>query len=303
MSKVPYEKRPLTYEEQLKLLKERGLQISNDNKVIHLLTEISYYRLSGYWFPLLQDKKKHIFKEGSTFESAFNLYKFDRELRFLITREIEKIEVAIRSQMIYQLSHDYEPFWMNDKSKFKNDYHFSKTLKKIQEEIKRSDEDFIQDFDKNYSNDMPPCWMTMEIVSFGTLSMLFKNLKSGSTKRKIAKHFGLSDRVFESWIHTLVYLRNVCAHHSRLWNKDLRIQPTLPKSDDEVWLTDTTIRNDKVYFMLSMLLFLLKKVNPKTTFQTRILLLLTKYPNSDKKAMGFPENWLDEPLWKDIPDK
>lgn len=252
MSKVRYSKKPLTYVEQLELLKLRGLQINNDNKVIHLLTEISYYWLSGYWYPLLLDKKKHIFKDDSTFESAFNLYKFDRELRFLITREIEKIEVAIRSQMIYQLSHDFEPFWMMDKTKFKNSSNFEKTLKKIQEEIKRSDEDFMKEFAKNYSDEMPPCWMTMEIVSFGTLSMLYKNLNSGSTKRKIANHFGLNDRVFESWIHTLVYLRNVCAHHSRLWNKDLRIQPILPKSNAEIWLSNASIRNDKVYFMLSL---------------------------------------------------
>jgi abortive infection bacteriophage resistance protein len=85
-----------------------------------------------------------------------------------------------------------------------------------------------------------------------------------------------------------------------LWNKDLRIQPILPKSNAEIWLSNASIRNDKVYFMLSMILFLLKKVNPKTTFQARILLLLAKYPNCDKKAMGFPKYWFDEPLWIDL---
>src|SRR5699024_4670330 len=101
-----YNKPSLTYSELIQQLKDRGLAIINDEKTLHLLENVSYYRLSGYWYPLLQDKENHVFKPGSTFETAFKLYCFDRELRLMIMREIEKIEVAVRSQMNHLLA-DY----------------------------------------------------------------------------------------------------------------------------------------------------------------------------------------------------
>jgi abortive infection bacteriophage resistance protein len=100
MPKVPYTKSFLSYTAQLSLLKSRGMMFTNEAKASHLLEKIGYYRLSGYWYPLLADKGKHIFKPNANFETAFSLYKFDRELRKLVTTEIEKIEVAIRVTII-----------------------------------------------------------------------------------------------------------------------------------------------------------------------------------------------------------
>src|SRR5690554_3702264 len=110
MSKVPFNKPPLTYSQQLQQLKERGLVIENEEKALHLLVSISYYRLSGYWYPLLQDKHQHIFKDESSLETAFKLYCFDRELRKLVLSELEKIEIAVRAKMIYELSLKHGPF-------------------------------------------------------------------------------------------------------------------------------------------------------------------------------------------------
>ena len=81
MSKAPYSKVALTYSDQLQQLKKRGLTFENEAKALHLLENVSYYRLSGYWYPILADKKNHAFKQGATFNTAFKLYCFDRELR------------------------------------------------------------------------------------------------------------------------------------------------------------------------------------------------------------------------------
>jgi abortive infection bacteriophage resistance protein len=98
MPKVPYTKPALSYADQLQLLKDRGLSIGNDAKALHLLETISYYRLSGYLYPMLDNPKSpHIFKPGSTFKNGFKLYCFDRELRKLILSELEKIEIAVRA--------------------------------------------------------------------------------------------------------------------------------------------------------------------------------------------------------------
>jgi abortive infection bacteriophage resistance protein len=297
MSKIPYLKPALTYEQQLHQLKERGLTIGNEEKALHLLESISYYRLSGYWYPLLADKQLHQFKKGATFETAFQLYCFDKDLRKLIIAELEKIEIAVRAKMIYTLSHNHDAFWFSNPLLFGNPVQYAKTLAKIDEEYNRSDEEFIKAFKNKYSDSLPPAWMTMEIISFGTLSMLYKNLKPGQDKRAIAHYFGLADSVLGTWLHSIVYLRNVCAHHTRLWNRVMSISPQIPRTPNKKWLTQVNIQNNRTYFMLCMIKYLLQTVHLNTTLTTKLKNLLAKYPNVDIKAMGFTANWDKEPLW------
>ena len=298
MSKVPYTKPVLSYTEQLNQLKQRGLIVEDDAKAYHLLEVISYYRLSGYWYPLLADKKNHQFKPDSTLDTAFKLYCFDRELRQMVMAELEKIEVAIRSKMTYILSQKHGAFWFQNPNIFRNPVKHADALSKIGAEFERSDEDFINAFRDKYSDPLPPSWMTVEITSFGSLSMLYKNLKPGKEKRDVAHFFGLPDSVFETWLHSIVYLRNVCAHHTRLWNRAMSIRPQVPRSPRKPWLNNINVSNNRSYFILSMINYLLQTVNPKNTFRTRFKNLLNKYSNVDYKALGFPDNWEQEPLWK-----
>lgn len=307
MAKVPYKKPFLSYAAQLQQLKQRGLSVVNDQKALHLLESISYYRLSGYWYPFLSiPKANHHFKPGSTFDLAFNLYCFDRELRHLVMNEIEKIEVAVRAKMIHILADTRGAFWHIDNSLFSDVTQLSRAITKLDSEYKRSDEQFIKAFNLKYSNVLPPCWMILEISSFGNLSHLYKNLKPSPEKRAIAKHFGLDESTFESWLHSIVYARNVCAHHSRLWNREMSIRAAVPRKTIHTWLNTTTITNNaggnfpinnRPYFLLSMIVYLLNIINPKHTFKTKFKALLNKYPNVDTGAMGAPANWVNEPLW------
>lgn len=297
MCKVPFAKGALTYQAQLELLKERGLNIEDENKALFLLENVSYYRLSGYWFPLLANKVEHRFKSEASFDTAFKLYCFDKELRKLFLSELEKIEVAIRAKMIYILSHSFGPFWYQNPDLFSNPLTHANSFSKIGEEFNRSDEEFIVAFKTKYNDPLPPSWMILEITSFGTLSMLYKQLKPGRSKREIAHYFGLSDTVFSSWLHSIVYLRNVCAHHTRLWNRVMSITPQFPREPFKPWLTNTGIANNRTYFILSMVKYLLYTVNPRNSFVDKIEDLLLKYPNVDVRAMGFPIDWKSEPLW------
>ncbi len=298
MSKIPYGKPATTYPEQLDQLAKRGLLIKDPQKAAHLLEAISYYRLSGYWYPLLQDKSNHKFKPNSDFESVFKLYCFDRELRRLVISELEKIEVAVRAKMIYVLSCKHGAFWFKDPNHFKNPVKHAGTISKIGDEYKRSDEEFINAFRNKYSDPLPPSWMTMEIMSFGTLSMLYSNLRPSREKKEVANFFGVSDKVFISWLHSIVYIRNVCAHHSRLWNRGMSITAEFPRNPKKTWLNNTSIKNNRTYFILCMIRYLLQTVNPKTTFTNKLKSLFAQYPNVDPTAMNFPKNWESEPLWK-----
>jgi abortive infection bacteriophage resistance protein len=303
MQKTHYNKPFLSYVEQISLLKSCGMKFADENKALHLLRRISYYRFSIYWRPLLADKEKMIFKTDVDFETVFALYKFDRELRQLLLSELEKIEIAIRSQMTYSFSTAHGLFWMEDKNLFVDSVKHQATLAKIHEELLRSDEESILPFKSDWNNPLPPSFITLEIASFGTLSRLYENLKSDLAKREVSQTFGLSDVAFISWLHSLVYIRNVCAHHARIWNRWLRIQPLFPRNATYPWLTDKSACNNRMYYVLSMLVYLLNTVNPEHTFKQKLEALFQKYPNIDRKAMGFPAAWRTETLWQVHIDK
>jgi len=308
MPPVPYTKPALSLIDQLQQLKNRGLLVDDDTKAIFLLENISYYRLSGYWYPFLASPKStHIFKPNSNFDQAFSIYCFDRELRKLVNSEIEKIEVAIRAKMIYTLSHSRGAFWFSDGTIFTNGSQFNNTIGILTTEYSRSQEDFIKAFRLNYTDPLPPSWMLLEIASFGTLSKLFANLRPGLDKRAISQHFGLDENTFESWIHALVYIRNICAHHARLWNKKFHIYPAIPTTSSKQWLNNINVTdtrtgniypiNNRTYYILSVILYLLQTVSPKNKFREKIFSLFKEYPSIDPAALGFTRDWKEEPLW------
>jgi abortive infection bacteriophage resistance protein len=297
MTKIPYSKSFISCLDQIALLKSRGMKFSDETKALHLLENISYYRFSGYWYPLLADKQNHVFKPDAGFETAFSLYKFDRELRQLISSGMEKIEVAVRAKMAYVMSLTYTAFWVEDTALFANRQVHQSTLNKIQDELDRSDEEFILSFKSKYSNRFPPSFILLEITSFGALSRLYGNLKPGKAKREIANAFGLPDKVFASWLHSMVYIRNVCAHHARIWNRPMSIQPLFPRNASSAWLADRQVGINRVFYALSIILYLLNVVNPDHTFKQKLANLFLKYPNVDRAAMGFPAGWSSEPLW------
>jgi abortive infection bacteriophage resistance protein len=216
----------------------------------------------------------------------------------LVIREIEKIEVAVRAKMIHILSEEKGAFWYQDSTNFSNEIKHQKTLKKIIEEYERSDEKFLKAFKSKYSNPLPPSWMMLEVASFGALSVLYGLLKPGKTRRKVARYFGVSDTVLISWLHSIVYLRNVCAHHTRLWNKAMRVQPIIPENLNVQWLSNIDIENNKCYYVLSIIITLMNRINPTHTIIERFNDLLNKYPMVDIIAMGFPYDWKKEELWQ-----
>jgi abortive infection bacteriophage resistance protein len=305
----PYNKPALSYSDQLQQLKARGLLVSNDSKALHLLEKISYYRLSGYWYPfILLPKSAHIFKANASFGKAFALYCFDREFRKLILGELEKIEIAVRAKMIYNLWHTHGAFWYNDPALFQRPGTFNSTVDKLTTEFNRSDEEFIKAFKINYTDPLPPACMILEISSFGNLSTVFKNLRPSNHKRRIANYFGLDESTFASWLHSFTYVRNVCAHHARLWNKTMGISPRIPVTPLNTFLAITTIpspivgdapilNNNRAYFLTSMIIYLLNTINPNHRFKIKLLRLLKKYPMIDTRAMGFPDGWEKEELW------
>lgn len=188
-------------------------------------------------------------------------------------------------------------YWFSNTDIFRDANSHTSLLRNLYEELRRSDEEAIVDFRKTYSNTYPPSWMTFEISLFGTLSMIYKLLKAGRARRLVANYYGLADTVMASWLHAIVYIRNICAHHGRLWNKRLGINAIVPHRTNYPFVS---IPHDtkKVYYILSIILYFQQTINPNNTFANRLTALLGKYPLADIHAMGFPTDWQEEPLWR-----
>jgi abortive infection bacteriophage resistance protein len=168
------------------------------------------------------------------------------------------------------------------------------------DEIERSSEIFVEHYQNKYTSPKnPPAWMTLELASFGQLSILFKNVKKSTSSRKVAEHFLLHEMVFQSWLEMLSYIRNTCAHHSRLWNRKLPKVPTIPTRPKGEWLTflPTPDKYNRLYISLACVLYLLRCIVPSTSFNKKLLSLLEEHPSIPVDYMGFPRNWMTDPFW------
>ena len=298
--KVHFSKTCFTPQQHITLLKDRGLSISDETKAVSYLTNIGYFRLSAYFYPLLEfPKEQHRYKPDATFKKVMDMYRFDRKLRLLLFNEIEKIEVAIRSCITNYASLNFgNLFWLTDKSFFSNEDKYQATLAVIDKEIQNSKEDFITHFNETYLEAYPPAWMIAEIIPFGSLAHIFMNLKDNGLKKKIAQHFGLQSPTFVSWLIVLGGLRNLCCHHARMWNRELPISPTEPKHMKFGWIDSSRTDKRRMYYRICMIRYFLYTVSPDNNFKDKLKNLLAAYPNIDTAAMGFPSGWESEDIWK-----
>ncbi|GAA4407141.1 Abi family protein [Nibrella viscosa] len=301
---MKYTKPALTIPQQIQQLKQRGLLITDIAEAERQLLNISYYRLAGYWWAMQDDKQQHTFKPGSTFENAVSLYNFDRELRLLVFGIIERIEIGVRTRMIYQLSHEFDPWWFTDPKLFKDVSAHQRTLESIRKEIARSEDTFLVHHRQTYNTDsrLPPAWKSLEVVSLGNLSKLYGNLKSSvRSKDRIAADLKLVNQTFmPSWMQTFTQIRNICAHHGRLWNKNLPGRPKLLPKPPAPWLTwvPPVTEHHRLYVHLCCMKYMLNVIVPGNRFTQKLSGLLSKYPNIDINALGLPSSWQNEPLWQ-----
>lgn len=299
-----YNKQPLTIQQQIAQLKSLGLRIEDEDRAEHILQSISYYRLAGYWWPMQADKALHTFKAGYSFEDVIAIYNFDRELRLLVFGVIERIEIGFRTKLIYHLSHEKSPWWFENSSNFKNLPQHSKVLQTIDRELSQSKEIFLAEHYNNYNLDTrrPPAWKTLEITSLGTISKLYGNLLPRiKAKDTIAAELGTVNHTYlPSWLLSITQIRNLCAHHSRLWNRNLPGKPKLMPSPPNKWINQVPHVNEyhMLYVHLCCMKYLLNVIHPGNQFGLKLKNLLNKYPTIDPNALGMKPHWESEPLWE-----
>lgn len=305
--RTDYTKKPLTLDEQVARLKQRGLVFDDESEAIAYLFNISYYRLRAYTYPFQENGEgvEHNFtRKDIHFKDIIDLYYFDRRLRSLIFNAIEKIEVAVRTKIIQIYAEStHNSHWYDNESLYRFDY--EDIMKHIEADVNRSNEDFIKHYNSKYNNPpMPPSWMALEVVSFATLSRLFKSLKSDSHKKYITEQFGLKKvAILENWLHAISNLRNCCAHHSRVWNRRFMVSVILPYDTLYPFMDRMTIKQihtNKLFAVLSCVVYILDIISPGSYFKRNLKeLLKSDCRLLDLKDMGFPKYWQSLSVWRE----
>lgn len=294
-------KLPKTVAEQVNLLVERGMLFRNIDNAPHFLKNISYYRLKGYWWEMQSDKVAHKFKSNSYFEDVIDLYNFDRHLRLLMFDAIERIEVALRTKLIYHLSLSQGALFYLDDSIFTDKLKQQATVDHLISEIDRSKEQFIVEHRKYHKDEPFEAWKALEVTSLGTLSKLYKNLNHQlPEKSKIAQEFGFnSHKDFSSFLEATTVIRNVIAHHSRLWNNNVTTKYLWPKNlkNNPITYIPNENQRAKLFPLLSLTVYTIEIISPGNSIKEKFFNLLNEYPIVPVHKMGFPANWKTQPIW------
>lgn len=317
----------------MNLLQGRGLLISDEASALACLERIGYYRLSGYWYPfrkshlnanpvtgaLIPDPKtgkiivivEDDFREETSFQQVMDLYVFDKRLRLIIMDAIERIEVALRvdialllgkrSPLAHRSPKEFDYAFTKENSMGETEH--QKWLKRLDKGFRKSKEEFVKHFKTKYFGEDPPLWIAVELWDFGMLSVVLEGLKYADRVQLAKKYQFCRPRLLTSAARNLNHVRNICAHHSRLWNRSPtdRITPTLlgeiPVLDH---LAADVHAQSRLYGSAAMIQYILRTINPSTMWAERLknhMKTLPKLEGISQVNAGFPLNWEELPLW------
>ncbi|WP_216094597.1 Abi family protein [Jiangella alba] len=318
-------------------LAERGLKIPDEGRAARYLRHIGYYRLSPYTIPFQQNRSDHLLREGIVFDDVLDLYAFDRALRLLVIDALERVEVAVRAALTDHMSTTYDdPHWYMGAAHFRHrgkhegllrivretsearlsgapeltgtsseaehDEHELKGGELTSDDVAPIHRSALEHYLTTYGTpDLPPSWLMMETLTLGQLTSMYRNLDRRSDRTAVATSIGLTAPVLESWMQTYVRVRNICAHHGRLWNVGLGVYPAIPTSPAISWLRGTDALPERsrkrLYPVLVSLQAVLATVSPRSSWTRRLHELVSTRPPMNLAGMGIPANWADDDFW------
>lgn len=301
-----------TIDEQIELLRYRGMTIADDEVARHALETLGYYRLSGYWYSFREHApeealgcRSDLFIPGTSFDQVIRLYDFDTQLRVTVFKELTKIEVSLRAIIGYEIG-EVDPLlhltatslneraWNSAEQKEKRLYKDWK--RRYQNSLKNSTETFVQHHVENYGGTLP-IWCAVHVLDWGSLQTLFSMLPK-EIRRPIAAKLRLTPSVLDSWLNCLRVIRNISAHHSRFFNRSLSNTPTIPHSASEIGIMGLSEAKNKCFDQLTLIQYLTCTMGLGDG--TALPSVLGTFPATDVvplRATGTPDNWQSLPLW------
>lgn len=321
-----------TVAEQMALLKARGLIIRDEARTEHFLEAVSFFRLTPYMRPFQEaGNPDHVFLPGTGFRQLSQLYDFDRRLRLLVMDAMERVEVAARAAISNHMGPAQGAHWYLHRDLFKDRFDHPRLLSTIENAQKKALQDYQREVDRidrlahadeprkaklrqhraqeNYARHyaltynqpaLMPGWAMLEELTIGELSHLYRGLARDSDRKAIGQRLAAPAPLLDSWLHTLTVVRNICAHHARLWNRELGLKPEQPRQMHFPWpaYLRRSSQHTRVAVVLAILHHLMQQVSPHTRWHQRLAELLNEYPEIPKQAMGLPDNWLADVFWQ-----
>lgn len=275
----------MTVKDQIQNLKEKGLEISNEEYAESVLSSVSYFRLIKAYSLGLKPRNGR-YHPGVTFEQIVSLYEFNACFRRTIFLVIEQIEVTLRCRIANHVSVRYGVLGYKNAQNFEDpDYHRDFMVDLGTEIDRNKKSPFVQNFLNEYENGDLPMYAAIELFSFGMLSKFFKNMKN-EDKKEIASTYGVGYTYFESWIESIAYVRNICAHYGRIYNATITKRPKLYKQ----------YNHEKRGYIYDVLLCMGRLVEKEdwVNFVRSVQDGLLSYPNVQISTMGFPDNWVEQ---------
>jgi abortive infection bacteriophage resistance protein len=291
------------------------------------LCRVGYYRLSGYWYPFRERRNSlsdsgvqtievlESFRPGTEFSHAFNLYVFDKRLRLLILDAIEHLEVGLRVDIALLMGQS-DPWAHRNPNNFNRYFRcvdpadlavrHTKWISYLDAQAARSREEFAKHFFEKYKDPFP-LWISIETWDFGTLSTLVNGMKDKDLQHLADKYQIPRRTMLVSWIQSLNLVRNICAHHGRLWNRPMVIQPAPPRGNEiplfQHW-SGNTYAKTRLYAVAAIIQYFLRTISPMSTWGNRLKETIAAFPGGPGLNLppgGFPQDWIDEPLWRSEP--
>jgi abortive infection bacteriophage resistance protein len=314
-----YNKKFLTINEQIAKLKARNLSIADDADAAAKLNHYGYYRLSGYWhclrrFDLASGSHLDEFRPGATLNQAIELLEFDCRLRAAFLNAAEQIEIALRVQVAillgaqdpwaHRLPNKLYPRFTNRIDTKTQTIPYDDWIAKLNKDEARSKEQFAIHFREKYLGH-PPIWVSIELWDFGMLSRLIGGL-SVVDQKALGTTYGLARReLLPSWVRSINHIRNVAAHHSRLWNRSPVDQPVPPRVGEfpELdHLASDSFALVRLYGVAAPMQYLLKQIDPiaASNWAEKLKALMPdfpKIPGVPVTQTGFPNGWEQHALW------
>lgn len=276
----------------------RGLEVPDRDRALRYLKFIGYYRLGAYKVPFEIPESGHRFKAGVRFDDVLNLYIFDRKLRLHTLDALERVEIAIRATLFDAFSLKHGAFWYLDEKNFQSKENIRRLHSDLRDRLESNKHvNPYAHFQQKYPEmDLPPSWVVADLITFGTLSKVYNSFRDTPLKKGVAKVFNLSESQLGSWMHFICYIRNICAHHSLLWNRTFVITPAKVKRLANV------LRPNKRYYMVAVVLHdLLGAITSNSSWTNRLAVLMENCPFPPEQAMGFSTGWREDNFWQHKP--
>lgn len=289
-------KKPKLNNELLQGLIHRNLDVGDIDDAIRLLESVNYSRLASYWHDYRNSDSNgsFMFNSGTSLETIVRHYEFDRELRLIVFGAIERFEVQLRVAIASTLSTEYDdPFIHLNPTIMKDRSRWAATIARVHKEYASSTEDLARHHKAVYPEYfLPPIWVSVEMATFGGLRHLYQNLSRRADRQRISIRFGMNEGVFESWLAHIETVRNVCAHHARLWNRKFATKPKLPAKiyfGSQMEFNSEPSALSTIYNTILILDYVNRSQQSDRSLKSRVLRLIDDYSIIEASKMGFPE--------------